>query len=315
MNIQDVQTRLNVAVQAIGYSFVGSSQVITLTLLGLLSGLHILVEDVPGVGKTTLCRTIARVTGLDFGRIQLSPDVLPGDIIGMTIYDVNARDFIFRSGALEHQFVLADELNRASERTQSAMLEAMQEEQVTVDGQTRKLPQPFFLMATQNPSRFAGTFRLPESQLDRFGLAISIGYPSESQELQILDYVAENRRPEDAEVVFSANAISELRRVCAAVHVDTSIRKYVTAITAATRTNRQLDYGVSPRAAGHLLRAARAVALYAGREYVIPEDVREIVPFVFAHRLTLSAEARIDAGDVHQVLRDILNQIPMPAGT
>ncbi|MFW6362584.1 MAG: AAA family ATPase [Spirochaeta sp.] len=315
MEIQEIHTRLNAAVKAISYSFVGSPLVIQHTMLGLLAGLHILVEDVPGVGKTTLCRTIARVAGLDFGRIQLSPDVLPGDIVGMNIYDANAHEFVFRAGAIEHQFVLADELNRASERTQSAMLEAMQEEQVTVDGETRPLPQPFLLMATQNPSHFAGTFRLPESQLDRFGIALSIGYPNEDQELAILELVAANRRPEDAEVVFSADEIISLRHICAAVHMSEAVRRYVTAITAATRKSRQLDLGVSPRAAGHLLRAARAAALYAGRDYVIPEDVREIAPAVLAHRLTLSAEARIDAGSTRQVLLDILENIPMPSGT
>ncbi len=314
MTTAESYRKLDECREALGYSFVGPPEVIDRVLTGLISGLHVLVEDVPGVGKTTLARTLARVAGLEFGRIQLSPDVLPGDIVGMHIYDPQAREFVFRPGAVEHQCVLADELNRASERTQSALLEAMQEEQVTVDGVTRALPQPFFLIATQNPARFAGTFRLPEGQVDRFGLCCSIGYPSEERELEVLERVAERRRPETAPVVLNAEALTQMRELCAGVRVESAVRRYIVKLAGATRRSRHLESGVSPRAAGHLLRAAQAAAIRDGRDYVMPEDARNLVPAVFGHRLTLSAEARMSDRSLEHVLEGMVDRVVMPTG-
>ncbi|GAB6090273.1 AAA family ATPase [Spirochaeta dissipatitropha] len=315
MTLHDAHELCGKIRQAISFCFIGSPSTVDLVITGLVSGLHVLIEDVPGVGKTTLSKGLAQITGMDFGRIQLTPDVLPGDITGMNIYDPHKQDFVFRKGAIEHQFVLADELNRASERTQSALLEAMQEEQITVDDQTRPIPQPFFLIATQNPSHFAGTFRLPESQLERFGISASIGYPTEQQEMEILELTAESVRPEQAPVLLDPQKLMELRRICSGIFVSQEVRQYITALAAASRRSRQLDSGVSPRTSGHLLRAARASAMLAGRDHTAPEDVRKMLPAVYAHKLNISGEARISGENIQEVLETLLERVPVPAGT
>jgi MoxR-like ATPase len=310
----DTALKLDQLRAAIGTAFIGSSAPVDLLLTGFLAGLGVLIEDIPGVGKTTLARSLARACSLDFGRIQFTPDLMPGDITGMSIWSQEARDFVFKSGAIMHQFVLADEINRASARTQSALLEAMQEGSVTVDGITHQLPQPFFLVATQNPLSFAGTFPLPEAQLDRFGLSMHIGYPLREQELAInrlalLDDAFVQLKP-----VLSAMDIIQLRQQSKAIKVDEKIHGYIVDLSVRTRQESLLRAGMSPRAGQHLLRAAQARALMAGRGYVLPEDVRALAGSVLAHRLSPSAEARMVQRSEKEILANLLEQLPLPSG-
>ncbi len=302
---------------AVSDAFVGSERVIERVVLGLVSGLNVLIEDIPGVGKTTLARAVARASGLEFGRIQCTPDLLPGDITGMTVWSQEAQQFVFRPGAVMHQFVLADELNRAATRTQAALLEAMQERRVTVDGKWYELPEPFFLVATENPLRFAGTFQLPEAQLDRFGLALSIGYPSESDEQRILEIAdsAAAREYDAVPQVCTAQDVVRLREASARVAVHDRIKAYLVAVARATRGHQLIRLGVSPRGTYHLLAASRAAALAACRDFVIPEDVRGLCTEVLAHRIVLAADARIEQRGNAEVLEDAVSRVPLPTGT
>lgn len=309
--------------------FVGPRSVVHSLVMGMCGGLNVLLEDIPGVGKTTLARSLAGAAGLDFGRIQCTPDLLPGDVTGMTIFDQASGRFTFRSGAIMHEFVLADELNRAATRTQAALLEAMQERAVTVDDRTYPLPKPFFLVATENPMRFAGTFSLPEAQLDRFGMSLSIGYPDADSERRIIDVAGMPTEPV-GEVAGDAGArggagaptggglgaetILQLRAAVEAVHVAGSVKDYAISISAATRRDANIKLGVSPRGTYHLICAARAEALAAGRDYTVPEDVRAAVPDVLSHRLVLSADARIEQRTSGEVLERIVSRVPMPRG-
>lgn len=283
-------------------------------LTGLLTTSAVLIEDVPGVGKTTLARAAARVCDLDFGRIQFTPDLLPGDITGMMVWNHHAREFHFRPGAVMHQFVLADEINRASARTQAALLEAMQEGSVTIDGQTHTLPQPFFLVATQNPLTFAGTFRLPEAQLDRFGLRVSIGYPSRADAVAISKMVDHEQRVARLSAVLSAAEIDSAREATRTVHVAQPILEFVVDIAEATRRTDLLRAGISPRACRHLVQTAQGRAFLAGRDYVLPEDVRECAAAVLAHRVVPSAEARTRDWSSERVMEHLLTQLPLPTG-
>ncbi len=295
-------------------AFVGSPSALDTILVGFITGLHVLIEDIPGVGKTTLARSLARASGLDFARIQFSPDLLPGDVTGMSVWAQDRHDFVFKPGAIMHQFILADELNRASARTQSALLESMQEQSVSVDGTTYPLPQPFFLIATQNPLQFAGTFRLPEGQLDRFGLSVSFGYPSADDESRILELMEHEYPVDKLQAVIDADAVVGARAMTLAVRVDAKIRQFLIAIADRSRKNPHVRLGMSPRATGHLLRASQGVALVNGRGYVIPEDVASIAPAVLRHRLILSPEARMEEKSSARVVDEILSAIPLPTG-
>ena len=283
-------------------------------LTGFFAGLHVLIEDIPGVGKTTLARSLARSTGLDFGRIQFTPDLLPGDILGMTVWDIQGREFRFKEGAIAHQFILADEINRASPRTQTALLEAMQENAITVDGTTFVLPEPFFVLATQNPVSFAGTFQLPEAEADRFGLSFSLGYPAHHEEQEILNRfrVAD---PEDSlSPVCGDNEILKVRRQVRTVHAGPRIIDYLVRLAAASRESTYLRMGMSPRATQHLLLAAQAEALLSGRDFVIPEDVQRIAPPVLRHRLYLTAEARMESLTPDRLIARLLEGVKAPSG-
>jgi MoxR-like ATPase len=310
----DATLKLEQLKAGIARVFIGSSETVDLLLTGFLAGLAVLIEDIPGVGKTTLARSLARSCSLDFGRIQFTPDLMPGDISGMSIWSQEAREFVFKPGAIMHGFVLADEINRASARTQSALLEAMQEGSVTVDGITHPLPQPFFLVATQNPLAFAGTFPLPEAQLDRFGLSMNIGYPHREHELAINRLALVEDAFSLVEPVMSAQDIIQLRAWCKAIRVDEKIHAYIVDIASQTRREGLLRSGISPRAGQHLLRAAQARALMAGRPYVLPEDVRSLAVPVLAHRLSASAEARINQKTEKEILSGILDRQSMPSG-
>ena len=265
----------------------GKEPQIRLALACLLARGHLLIEDLPGVGKTTLAHTLARLLGLQFSRIQFTSDMLPADIIGISIFERERSDFRFLPGALFSQVLLADEINRATPKTQSALLEAMEERQVTTDGQTRPLPEPFFVIATQNPSNQIGTFALPESQLDRFLLRIELGYPDHDAERALLE--SGGRRDQiPLAACFTPEQIAPLQEQAAAVHVSGALLDYVQALVEATRNSGQFIHGLSPRAALALLAAARAWAFVAGRVMVLPEDVQAVLPSVACHRLRLA---------------------------
>ena len=295
-------------------AFVGSNATIETVLIGFVTGLNVLIEDIPGVGKTTLARSLARASGLDFARVQFSPDLLPGDVTGMTVWSQEKREFIFKPGAIMHQFILADELNRASARTQSALLESMQEQSVTIDGKTHPLPQPFFLIATQNPLQFAGTFRLPEGQLDRFGLSVSFGYPTSADEIAILDMIERQDPLSQLTTVIAPETIIEAREVTLGVRVHRDIKTFLVEISERTRRNKHVRLGMSPRATGHLLHAAQGRAVLNGRDYVIPEDVVSVADAVLRHRLILSPEARMEEKSAQRVVEDVLAAISLPTG-
>lgn len=295
--------------------FVGKQHAVHHLLIGFLSGLHVLIEDIPGLGKTTLAMTLAKAAGLDFGRIQFTPDILPGDIVGMTVWSAEKREFVYKEGAVMHQFVLADEINRASARTQSSLLEAMQEQTVSVDGRTISLPEPFFVVATQNPTSFTGTFLLPESQTDRFGVSLSIGYPAAGEEVTILERFKVNNPLEEVEPVTTPEEIINIRNMARLVRTDRSIDDYLVAIAENTRKSARIRLGMSPRATQHLLLAAQTQALFSGRTYVIPEDVMSTANAVLAHRIILSAEAKVNNLTAASVIEDILSKTPAPSGT
>ena len=294
--------------------FVGKESSVRTLLTGFFAGLHVLIEDIPGVGKTTLARSLAGSTGLDFGRIQFTPDLLPGDILGMTVWDIEGREFRFKEGAIAHQFILADEINRASPRTQIALLEAMQENAITVDGTTFVLPDPFFVLATQNPASFAGTFELPEAEADRFGLSFSLGYPAHDEEQEILNRFRVADPEKSLRPVCGDGEIRMIRRQVRTVHADPRIIDYLVRIAAASRESSLLRMGMSPRATQHLLLAAQAEALLSGREFVIPEDVQRMAPPVLRHRLYLTAEARMESFTPDRLTARLLEGVKAPSG-
>jgi MoxR-like ATPase len=275
----------------------------------LLAGGHLLIEDIPGVGKTTLAHALARSFGLQFSRVQFTADLMPSDLLGVSVYDRNQEQFTFHPGPVFAQVLLADEINRASPKTQSALLEAMEERQVTVEGQTRPLPWPFFVIATQNPHDQLGTYALPESQLDRFLMCISLGYPECAAERELL--AGHNRRAlaDNLQPVLTADGLAALQRAVDAVHVAPPLLDYVQDLIAATRSGRWFLQGLSPRAGIALLRAARARALVAGRDYVAPDDVQAILPQCAAHRMIPAGDA--GRGAVEQV-QAMLAAVPLP---
>lgn len=295
--------------------FVGSKETIRLAVLGLLGGLHVLIEDIPGVGKTTLASALSRAASLSFSRIQFTPDMLPGDVLGMNVWDPSLHSFVFREGPVNAAFILADELNRTSPRTQSAFLEAMQDGQITIDGKTRILPQPFFLIATQNPASFAGTFPLPEAELDRFGLSFPIGYPTKEDETEILRRKSVPGKPDAAiKAVTDADSILAAREFISGLHVADPVRDYIVQIVRATRESGDIRLGASPRAAIFLQQAARALAASKGRDFVLPEDVEAMAEPVLAHRIQLSSQARLSQTGAGQCIRAVCALIPKPTG-
>ena len=274
----------------------------------LLAGGHLLIEDVPGVGKTTLAHALARTLGLAFSRVQFTADLMPSDLSGVSVYDRVQERFVFHPGPVFAQVLLADEINRASPKTQSALLEAMEEQQVSVEGETRPLPQPFFVIATQNPHDQLGTYQLPESQLDRFLMRISLGYPERAAERELLAGSGRRDMVEHLPAVLNAADLAELQAAVARVHVAEPLRDYVQDLVAATRSGRWFLQGLSPRAAIALMRAARAQALVAGRDYVAPDDVQAILPQCVAHRMIPVSDA--GRGAVEQV-RAMIDEIEL----
>jgi MoxR-like ATPase len=286
-----------------------------LALVCLLSEGHLLLEDVPGVGKTTMAKALARSFDLDWRRIQFTPDLLPSDVTGTSVYDREAASFSFRPGAVFANVVLADEINRASPKTQAALLEAMQERQVTIDNVTHQLPHPFLVIATQNPVEYEGTYPLPESQLDRFLLRVRMGYPDRNAEISMLDvHASRDDSLEDLPVVASPEAVEQLVSIADRVHIANALKGYVVDLAAATRTHPALTLGMSPRAVLALQRASRTLAASGGREYVIPDDIKSIFAPVVEHRLVLSPEAVVSGVDLAEVLADVLRMVPVPSG-
>jgi MoxR-like ATPase len=292
----------------------GKTEVIELLLLCLVSGGHLLIEDVPGVGKTSLAKALAASIDGTFGRVQFTPDLLPTDVVGLTVYNRNRSEFEFRPGPIFSNIVLADEINRASPKTQSALLEAMAETQVTVDGTTYHLHDPFMVIATQNPIEHEGTYPLPESQLDRFLMRISVGYPSPDAELEILETHGDHDALDDIAPVISAKQVEGLATAARGVHVAPGLKSYLVELATTSRRHPHLALGMSPRSTLALQRVARARAAAAGRSYVVPDDLKALAEPVLAHRLLVTPEAQLQGVTSADVLSEVLRAVPVPAG-
>lgn len=292
--------------------FVGKEEVVENLLVCLLAGGHVLLEDVPGVGKTTLAGTLARSMECSFGRIQFTPDTLPGDVSGVSVYNRKTSEFEYRPGAVMNQILLADEINRTAPKTQASLLEAMAEGQVTVDGTVHQLPQPFMVIATQNPVEFLGTYPLPEAQMDRFMMRLTIGYPAREQEIRMAGQFLMGQTPDKVETVCCAEDVLRLKEQVRAVTVRESILDYMEDLIALTREEPRFVLGASPRALLALLQASQAKAFLLGRDYVKPDDVKAVAMQVLLHRLVLSSEARIQKAEGAAVLKNLILKVKIP---
>jgi len=290
----------------------GKPEVVRTSLVVLLAEGHLLIEDVPGVGKTMLAKALARSLGATVRRIQFTPDLLPSDVTGVSVFNQDTRDFEFKPGAIFANVVVGDEINRASPKTQSALLECMEERQVTVDGVTYELQAPFIVVATQNPVEMEGTYPLPEAQRDRFTARVSMGYPSVSAELDMVDSHGNGTPLEEVVAVTTAEEVAKLAEVVRGVHVAAEVKRYVVDLVGATREHRDLRLGASPRATLQLLRAARASAALDGRDHVLPDDVQELAEAVLSHRLLLTAEAQIGRRSPVDIVTEVLGRVPIP---
>ena len=291
---------------------VGKHYEVQQALIALICRGHLLIEDVPGVGKTTLAKSLARSLGCTFKRMQFTPDLLPSDVTGVSIFNQKSAEFEFRPGPVMAQIVLADEVNRATPKTQSSLLEAMEENQITVDGVTRALPVPFLVMATQNPIEYEGTFPLPEAQLDRFMMRLSLGYPSAADELVVLGAQQQSHPLDALDQVVSLEDLLQLQQEVRGVYVDRLVSEYIVAVVTATREHQEVYLGASPRGSLALYRTAQARAMLYGRDYVIPDDVKELGEPTLAHRLIVSPAARIRNVDPRQIIEEIVEAVPVP---
>ena len=293
--------------QNLGRTIVGKSEAIRLVLVALLSGGHALLEDVPGVGKTLLAKSLARSIDGKFQRLQCTPDLLPTDITGTNIWNPKNGEFEYLPGPVFANILLVDEINRATPRTQSALLEVMEEQQVTVDGVSRKVPTPFFVIATQNPIEYQGTFPLPEAQMDRFILSLTLGYPSQSEELQMLERLQAGVKVEDLQPCISLDEVQELRKLCSQVKVETSLQQYILNLVRATREDEEIALGVSPRGTIALQKATQALAFLSDRTYAIPDDIKLLAPHILSHRLIPSGGRKAKT-----VVEKLLRQVAIP---
>jgi len=301
--------------QQVNRVIVGKDAVVELLLVALLSEGHILLEDVPGIGKTMLAKAVARSTRCTFHRVQCTPDLLPSDILGVSIFNQKSQAFEFHPGPVFSQVLLVDEINRATPRTQSALLEAMEERQITIEGETRPLLRPFIVLATQNPIEMAGTFPLPEAQLDRFLMRLTLGYPTPDEEAAILDRFERDNPLDDLAPVSDAAQLAEAAVVVRAVTVAEPVRDYLVAVVQATRRHPALALGASPRAALALRRTAQALAAGRQRSYVVPDDVKYLAPFVLGHRLLPTGQTRLRGTALQEIVAEILAGVPVPAET
>jgi MoxR-like ATPase len=311
--VGDVARQAGAVLDEVERAVIGKREALELTLLAFLSGGHVLIEDVPGVAKTLIARSMAGVTGLRFQRIQFTPDLMPADVTGASIYDQRTGEFTFRPGPVFANLLLADEINRAPAKTQAALLEAMQEGQVTVEGATRPLPPPFLVMATQNPIEYEGTYPLPEAQLDRFLLRIGVGYPAREDEAALLGERAARRRDEvDLRQVIDGETLRRLQAAVEHVHVSDSLRLYMVDVVTSTRDSARTLLGASPRGSLALLKLGRARAALRGRDFVTPEDVKAVAVPALAHRLSLRPELWVQRVRPDDVVRECLDAVPVP---
>jgi len=302
-----MRQQIETLTENLGRTIVGKADAIRLVIVALLAGGHALLEDVPGVGKTLLAKSLARSIDGRFQRIQCTPDLLPTDITGTNIWNPRSREFEFLPGPVFANILLADEINRATPRTQSALLEVMEEQQVTVDGVSRRVPKPFFVIATQNPIEYQGTFPLPEAQMDRFTVSLSLGYPSEAEELQMLQRHQGGMLISELSPCISTEDVLKLRQLCSEVKVETSLQQYILNLVRASREAEEVSLGVSPRGTVALQRTAQALAFLDGREYAIPDDVKYLAPHVLAHRLIPAGGRR-----AKPIVEQLLRSVPIP---
>ena len=307
--VHELAARMRSGVQQV---IVGKDDVIDLALIALLCRGHVLVEDVPGIGKTTLARTLAQALGCTFKRIQFTPDLMPADVLGVNFFNQKTGEFEFQAGPVFSQVLLADEINRATPRTQSALLESMQEGQATIDGETRSLPSPFLVLATQNPVEMEGTFPLPEAQLDRFMVRIRLGYPSQEEESDILLRFERNVGPPSVDAVTDREELAQAQTAVTEVRVDEVVREYMVSIARETRSHAALALGASPRAVMALYKASQARAAIHDRDYVTPDDVKAMGAPVLAHRLILTSTSRLTGRSAEDVVADVLDTVPVP---
>jgi MoxR-like ATPase len=312
VDISPVSSLAERVTQNVERVIIGKRHEVELALIALLCQGHLLIEDVPGVGKTMLARSIARSIGCTFRRIQFTPDMLPSDVTGVSVFNQKTREFEFRPGPIMAQIVLADEINRATPKTQSALLEAMEERQLTVDGITYSLERPFLVLATQNPIEYEGTFPLPEAQIDRFMMRISLGYPSASDEIHILESQREHHPVQDIDQVVSVEELLAAQDAAKGVYVDDLIKEYIVSLANASRSHPDVYLGASPRGSLALFKGARAYAALEGRTYVIPDDVKALLETTFAHRMIISPSARIKNVDARVVVEEIAASVPVP---
>lgn len=291
---------------------VGKREVAELSLVALLAKGHVLLEDVPGVGKTMMVKSFAKSIGAIFKRIQFTPDLLPSDVVGVSIYNPSSMQFEFRPGPLVGNIILADEINRTSPKTQSALLEGMEESSVTIDGNTVQIPQPFFVMATQNPIEYEGTYPLPEAQLDRFLLKIQMGYPTQEEEIDILSRTEKEVPLNSVETVVTSEQIIEMQKQVLNIHVEENVKYYLVQLSRATRSDSRVYLGVSPRASIALMKAAQSYAFIQGRDFVKPDDVQYLAKHVFSHRIILKPEARYEGYTQEKVIEQIVQSVPVP---
>ena len=311
--MQVAQRFRQLLISNIGKVMVGKTDAVDLLIVAMLCRGHVLIEDVPGVGKTTLASALARSLDCSFRRIQFTPDVTPSDITGYTMVNLKTGETEFRQGLVMSQMVLCDEINRTSPKTQSSLLEVMEEGQVTVDGKTYKTPEPFMVLATQNPVEFTGTYPLPEAQLDRFFMRVSLGYPTESEEAEILKRYTSTEKPlKELDPICAWQDILRLQERVPEVYSSNEIRAYISSLAAASRRNKNLALGISTRAAISLLKASQARALLEGRDHVLPDDVSAVAPYILCHRLVLSGEAKMRSLTAEKVLESIMSSVKVP---